>query len=379
MLPAPKSDRLSLADVLPSCLAAVAQQTNRMHLPAASRVIVVLVDGLGAASLRARSGHARTLSGAFTGGATLDSGFPTTTAAALATLATGVPPGQHGMVGYTVLDSVNDRIVNQLSGWDDGIDPATWQLEETVFERAVAAGFQAVAVGPERYRDSGFTHAVLRGAAYLTAASIEERFLAARAWLRRPGAPGILYLYIPELDVAAHAKGWESDEWTQRLETVDAGLRDLVSDLRPTDGVLLTADHGVLDVSVRSHVMIDRDPALTDGVRFVAGDPRCLQLHFEPALSESARLSLIESWRASESERAWVATREEAIEANWFGEVSAVVAPRIGDLLIAARKNIAYYDGRTASVHSRAMIGQHGSFSAAEVQVPLLRFGAFAR
>ena len=379
MLPALKRDRLSLADVLPSCLAAVGHQSNRMQLPAVSRVVVVLVDGLGAGSLRARAGHARTLAGALTGGATIDSGFPTTTAAALATLATGVSPGQHGMVGYTVLDTANDRIVNQLSGWDERIDPASWQLEETVFERAVALGYQAVAVGPERYRESGFTHAVLRGAAYLAAASVEDRFVAARDWLRRPGPPGILYLYIPELDVAAHAKGWESDEWTQRLEAVDAGVRDLVSQLRSTDGLLVTADHGVLDVSVRSHVMIDRDTDLTDGLRFVAGDPRCLQLHFEPDLSVAARETLTERWRSSESERAWVATRAEAIDANWFGEVSDIVAPRIGDLLIAARKNIAYYDGRTASAHSRAMIGQHGSFTAAEVQVPLLRFGAFAR
>jgi hypothetical protein len=379
MLPALKRDRLSLADVLPSCLAAVGHQSNRMRLPSVTRAVVVLVDGLGAASLRARVGHARTLAGALTGSATLASGFPTTTASALATLATGVLPGQHGMVGYTVLDGDNDRVVNQLSGWDDHIDPTSWQLEQTVFERAVAEGFQAVAVGPERYRESGFTQAVLRGANYIAAATIDDRFAAAQDWLRRPGGPGILYLYIPELDVAAHAKGWESGEWTERLETVDSALRELIGSLRPTDGVLLTADHGVVDVSVRSHVMIDRDASLTEGVRFVAGDPRCLQLHFEPDLDAAGREALTARWRESESDRAWVATRAEAIDANWFGTVSPVVSPRIGDLLVAARKNIAYYDGRTASAHSRAMIGQHGSFSPAEVQVPLLRFGAFAR
>jgi hypothetical protein len=44
---------------------------------------------------------------------------------------------------------------------------------------------------------------------------------------------------------------------------------------------------------------------------------------------------------------------------------------------VAARKSLAYYDGRTAGT-SRGMIGQHGSLSPAEVRVPLLRFGAFA-
>lgn len=379
MLPAPKRDRLTLADVLPSCLAALAGEDNRMCLPRVTRAVVILVDGLGATALKARAGHARTLSGALSASTTIDSGFPTTTASALATLATGTAPGRHGLVGYTVLDAAGGRVLNQLSGWDERIDPATWQSQPTVFETAVREGFRAVAVGPERYRDSGFSQAILRGAEYRAAASISARFEAARGWLREPGEAGLLYLYVPELDVAAHARGWESGEWIHWLETVDAEVRGLAASLRPNDGVLLTADHGVVDVPVRSHVRIDRSPELLDGVRFVAGDPRCLQLHFDEELDARGRDALVERWRASESDRAWVATRAEAITANWFGEVLPEVEPRIGDLLVAARKNIAYYDGRTATARSQAMIGQHGSWSPAEVQVPLLRFGAFAR
>jgi hypothetical protein len=233
-------------------------------------------------------------------------------------------------------------------------------------------------IGPERYRETGFTHAVLRGATYVAAATIADRFAAAAEWMHSPGEPGIAYLYVPELDSAAHAHGWESSEWTTRLEAVDEEVRRFQGLLRRTDGVLLTADHGVVDVPHRSQVLFDEDPALVDGVRFVAGEPRCLQLHFEPGLTAKERVSLVERWRSSEGERAWVATRDEAIEAGWFGTVAPEVAPRIGDLLIAARKNIVYYDSSPASANSRAMIGQHGSWSDAEVRVPLLRFGAFA-
>jgi hypothetical protein len=133
-----------------------------------------------------------------------------------------------------------------------------------------------------------------------------------------------------------------------------------------------------VDVPVRSHLLIDTVPGLVEGIRFVAGEPRCLQLHFEPDLSPRERDAVVELWRESESARAWVATRAEAIAAGWFGVVDDEVAPRIGDLLVAARKNVAYYDGRTASPRSLAMIGQHGSWSPAEMQVPLLRFGAHA-
>ena len=127
MLPAPKTLRPSLADVMPACLSSISGQENRLGLPRASRVVVLLVDGLGAAALKSRAGHARALMSLMSGSSVIDSGFPTTTAAALATLTTGTAPGQHGMVGYTVLDPANDRVLKQLSGWDDRIDPDAWQ------------------------------------------------------------------------------------------------------------------------------------------------------------------------------------------------------------------------------------------------------------
>ena len=114
-------------------------------------------------------------------------------------------------------------------------------------------------------------------------------------------------------------------------------------------------------------------------IRGSDGEPRCLQLHFEPDASPQVRDGLIERWRAAESERALVVTRKEAIAAGWFGpRVERQVAPRIGDILVAARKAVAYYDVRDSVTSGRLMVGQHGSSSPEEMIVPLLRFGAFS-
>ncbi|HET8896275.1 MAG TPA: alkaline phosphatase family protein, partial [Protaetiibacter sp.] len=180
MLPATNSARPSLADVLSSCLEAILGRGNTLGLPRVDRAIVLLVDGLGASSLRSRVGHARVMSRAFQKSSIATAGFPTTTAANLATLTTGAPPGIHGLVGYTVLDSAHDRIVNQLNGWDDDLDPATWQRSPTLFERAADVGIPSVVVAQERYRDSGFTRAVLRGAGYASGKTVPQRFAAAR-------------------------------------------------------------------------------------------------------------------------------------------------------------------------------------------------------
>lgn len=378
MLPAPHSHRFSLADVVPSLLGSILGETNALGLAPAAKAVVLLVDGLGASALKARSGHARTLAPMLRAGTTIGSGFPTTTAAALATLTTGVAPGEHGLVGYTALDTLNDRVVNQLNGWDDRIDPNTWQRVRTQFEVASERGVPSFVVGAARYRDSGFTHAVLRGAEYRAAATMAERCAEARRILDQHES-ALVYLYVPELDQVAHRAGWESEDWLVKLEELDAEVAAFSSTLQRGEGMVLTADHGIIDVKSHNHVLFDQDPGLVEGIRHIAGEPRCLQLHFEPDASPALRETVLNRWRESEQDRAWVTTRAEAIDTGWFGErVAPEVVPRIGDLLIAARKSIAYYDSSPESQRARGMVGQHGSITREETAVPCLRFGAFA-
>ncbi|MEA9984816.1 nucleotide pyrophosphatase/phosphodiesterase family protein [Subtercola sp. RTI3] len=377
-----------LTDVLPSCIAALGGAANRLELRPVDRAVVVLVDGLGAAALRANSGHARHLAARLTKRARIASGFPTTTAAALASLTTGVSPGTHGLVGYTAYVPSADAVKNQLTGWGPAMQPDTWQAQPTLFEQASAAGIGCSAIGAPRYTSSGFTHAVLRGAHYVAGKSIADRFAAARAVLDSAAATSskaLVYVYIPELDMAAHASGWQSDKFTAALETVDAETEAFALKLRQGEGMLLTADHGMLDIPATSHVLFDENPALVRGVAHVAGDPRCLQLHVaggsgpKEAERQAMIAELLAAWREAEGERAWVLSGDEAVEAGWFGAVLPGIRSRIGDVIVAARKNIAYYDSRTTPAAKRTMIGQHGSWSDDELYVPLLGFGAFER
>jgi predicted AlkP superfamily pyrophosphatase or phosphodiesterase len=369
MLPAAKSHRFRLADVLPNCLDALAGRRGPLGLAPVDHAIVLLVDGLGWEALGARLGHARTLAGRVGVDAPIGAGFPTTTASALASLTTGAAPGQHGLVGYSVLDPAGDRVVNQLTGWGAGVDPATWQRVPTLFQSS-APGVTSVVVAPERYRDSGFTQAVLRGAEFRGGRSIADRFALVRDELDRPG-PRLVYLYVPELDVAGHAHGVESPPWTAALEELDGALAGLVPALGPRAGLVVTADHGMVDVVPEAHRIVP--PELLAEIRHLAGEPRALQLHLEPGVDPHAHA---QRWRDREGARAWVATRAEAIEAGLFGDVHPDVAPRIGDVLVLARKPVAYY--ADAASPARGMVGQHGSLTPAETGVPLLRFGAWA-
>ena len=378
MLPALNPDSPNLTDVLSSSFHAISGEANRLSLPRVRHAVVLLVDGMGAHNLKARLGHARVLAGAFSKASVIQSGFPTTTAAAIAGLTTGKRSGQHGLVGYSALDPVNDRVLHQLSGWDALTDPAVWQRMPTIFERASEHGFTVVSVGSARYRTSGFTKAVLRGARYIAANSLADRIHAAVEVGHSSATPSLTYVYAPELDMAGHANGWQSPQWTHALESLDAALAGVVPSLASDQGLLVTADHGMIDIPRESHVLFDSQPELLEGIAHIAGEPRCLQLHFEAGLETDLRAAVLDRWRESESGRAWVASRDEAIAAGWFGEVDPEVRPRIGDIVVAARKAIAYYDSREAQAKGRNMIGQHGSWSDEELRVPLLRYGAFA-
>ncbi len=373
MLPGPADGAVSLADVLRDSLAAVTGEPTRLGLPRVDRAVVVLVDGLGAESLRARAGHARTLAGAMrTKADVIATGVPTTTAAAITTLTTGARPGEHGIVGYDVLDRASDTVRNQLRGLNE-VDELAWQPVPTAFERANAAGLGSVTIATERYRTSGFTRVALRGAEYRSGRTPADRaavlldLLADRSWR------GIVYLYVAELDMAGHQHGWQSGEWTLALETADAAIASALRGLDQRTGLLVAADHGMLDVAETGTIVIP--PALLAGVRHVAGEHRMLHLHVAPDADPGA---LAARWRDAEGERAWIVTREEAIAAGWFGPVAPAVLPRIGDVLVAPRKAVSYWTEAELLARKGPMIGQHGSWTPAEMRVPLLRFGAFA-
>ncbi|BDZ53171.1 hypothetical protein GCM10025870_02440 [Agromyces marinus] len=147
MLPVPADGASRLTGVLPSALASMTGGHGPFDLPAATSAVVVLADGLGVHNLRSRAGHARFLASRLARRDVIRTVLPSTTAAAIASFATGLMPGAHGLVGYRVPDRAHDRVVNQLSGWDDRMVPEAWQPHPTVFERAGAHAIRAVAIG----------------------------------------------------------------------------------------------------------------------------------------------------------------------------------------------------------------------------------------
>lgn len=376
MLPTGSDNGARLAAVLPTALASVrasiappaeAAELGKIGVSPARQFVVIVVDGLGWSNLRARRGHARTL--AALPGSKIRTVNPSTTGAALTSITTGELPGTHGLVGYRIRHPEHG-LVTTLNDWDGITDVRSWQHAQTVFEMAVEQGIHTTVIGRPTHEDGGLTRAILTGAEFLGGQRIEDRFALAQKVLRL-GQPSLIYLYMDELDRAGHKEGCESDAWTRRIEQLDDALHTFLAQLPEQVGVCLTADHGMVDVHPEHHILLE-DAALFEGVEEIGGEPRMRYLYLEEGADPS---EVAERLRGREQNRAWVATRDEAIARGMFGPVSADIRDRIGDVLLCARKRIAYYlpDDSPAS---RTMIGQHGSFTDEETLVPLLFAGA---
>ncbi|MGN8025896.1 alkaline phosphatase family protein [Microbacterium sp. 22242] len=372
MLPAIPPSSRSITGVAHDLLGALTG--SAAELPPVRSAVLAVVDGLGATQLRSHAGHARRLAGAMTKKDVLSSVFPSTTAAALTSLLTGADPGRHGLVGYQVRDPRSGALVNQLSGWEQaGADPAVWQTEPTVFERAIALGRPAFAVGLPEYAHSGFSAATLRGADFRSARSAADRMAMALS-LAEEHEGALVYCYLPEADKAGHKHGVASAEWVAALEDVDAAMP---AALPAGVGMLVTADHGMVDVPATRHLIIDEDSPLQQGVAAIAGEPRMLHVYLEEAARADDAAA---EWRRETEGAADVLTRDEAVRGGLFGAaVTEAAASRVGDLVVPARGLWALYDGAAEDQRAQGMIGQHGSLSPEELRVPLLRFGAFAR
>lgn len=373
-LPADPLTTRRLTGVVPQLVASLSGAAD--WFPPAESAVFVVVDGLGRGNLTARAGHARFLSSRMAKKDVARTVFPATTATALTGLLTGVEAGVHGIVGYRARIPGTNRAPNQLKGWEsDGLDPLTWQRAQPLLEREAMAGRPCFIVSKGTFRTSGFTRATQRGAEFVAVSTSEERSEAAASLAAdHPGA--LVYVYAPELDTIGHARGWESEPWLAALEDVDAGMRRLEELAAPGTGIVVTADHGMLDVPAHRQVLLGEGDALLEDVDLVAGEPRLLQLYTAAGAAERVAAR----WRASEASRSWVLTRDEAVSAGLYGpRVDPEVVPRIGDVLVAARAAVAYYDDRLSDKKPQGMIGQHGSLTDQERIVPLIGLGAFRR
>ncbi|MGJ5891781.1 alkaline phosphatase family protein [Streptomyces sp. V2] len=370
--PVPRYGTGSLADLLPTVAAGLGVPGLTAAIPSlepADRVCVFLVDGLGLEQITAHPDEAPYLSSLLRpSGGHLTAGFPATTATSLASVGTGLPPGAHGLPGYTVRDPATGALMNQLR-WHPWTPPEVWQPYPTVFQLADAAGVHTAQVSSPAFQNTPLTKIALSGGTFHGRLTGEERMDLAAAQLAA-GDRALVYTYYAELDGAGHRYGIASDTWRGQLMYVDRLVQRLAEQLPPRSALYVTADHGMVDIPFDEEHRIDFDAdwELRAGVALLGGEGRARHVYAVPG----AAGDVLTCWREVLGEQFWVASREEAIAAGWFGpHVDERVYDRLGDVIAAARDDVLIIASEREPKES-AMVGNHGSMTSAEQFVPLL-------
>jgi hypothetical protein len=374
--PLPEYGSGSLADLLPTVAAGMGVPGMTATIPelaAADRVCVLLIDGLGWEQLRAHADEApflASLLGTSRGGTgrPLTAGYPATTAVSLASVGTGLPPGLHGLPGYAVRNPATGELMNQLR-WQPYTDPHAWQPYPTVFELAQAAGVHAAQVTSPIFEHTPLTRIALSGGSFHGRLGGEERMDLAAEQLAA-GDRSLVYTYYSELDGAGHRYGVASDTWRGQLMYVDRLAQRLAEQLPPRSALYVTADHGMVDVPFDDEHRIDFDTdwELGAGVALLGGEGRARHVYAVPGAEDD----VLTVWREVLGEQFWVASRDEAIAAGWFGpRVDERVYARLGDVVAAAHDDVLVIASEREPKES-ALVGNHGSMTPAEQLVPLL-------
>ncbi|MEX0658893.1 MAG: nucleotide pyrophosphatase/phosphodiesterase family protein [Egibacteraceae bacterium] len=322
----------------------------------AERAVLLVLDGLGQHALDSHGHRLPELSAMQ--GTTLTTVAPSTTAAALTSITTGLPPARHGVVGYRM--RVSGEVLNVLgwktSGRHRGPDPAVVQPQQPF------PGHRVGVVTRAEFQESGFTAAHLREATFLgwrTPSTLVEH-------VRRQVAGGarFTYAYYDGVDKVAHEFGPASGFFRAEVIAADDLVGHLRDVLPPEVALVVTADHGQLDVGPDDVVGLD---GLDGAVAAYSGESRFRSLHARTG----ATADLLQAARAGFSDRAWVFARDELFDEGWLGSgATGAVRGRMGDVVLAAHAGVAFAD--PGETQENTLVGRHGSLTLDEMVVPLL-------
>ncbi len=324
----------------------------------ADQVVLWVLDGLGWDQMQSRLASLRGFP--LMNGAAITTIAPTTTATALTSISTGLPPGEHGIIGYRIAVEGDDNL--NVLRWTTSKGDARESIPPESVQHDVAfEGHRPPVVVRAEFRDTGFTRAHLGGCRHVPY-RMPSTLVAEILHQVHAGEP-FVYAYYDGIDKVAHEYGLGS-VYDAELIFVDRMVEYLLAELPPNVALVITSDHGQVDVGDR---VFPPHPAVLSQVRHQSGEARFRWLHAHLG----AEAALYDAAVEHHSHESWVVTREQVVDECWFGpKVLPGPLARLGDVALVAREPIAYEDPMdTGPFH---LIGRHGSLTPAEVYVPLL-------
>jgi hypothetical protein len=358
-------------------------------------VVFFLIDGFGWRFFEKFQAEAFLKASSQGGSVTkLTAQFPSTTAAHLTTIHTGMPVGEHGIFEWYFYEPTLDKVIAPLlysqAGTSQrdtlkaaGVKPAQLFPSRTFYRSLKQQGAAATIFQHREFTPSTYSEAMFKGARAIGYRTLPEALVNLAGKLSKTTPPAYFFLYFDRVDAISHEYGPESAQTTAEilifLMTMEQIFKKALMGNRKKLLFLLTADHGHVETDPQSTIYINRDPAFAGAEKFIktnrmgelivpAGSARDFFLYIKPEALEEAQAFLASRLNG----QAEVRKVTDLMEEGYFGPiVSPALQARAGDLVILpyAGETVWWYE---KDKFEQKFFGHHGGLTRQEMEIPLI-------
>jgi predicted AlkP superfamily pyrophosphatase or phosphodiesterase len=327
----------------------------------------------------------------------LTSLFPSTTAAHVTCIHTGLSPGQSGVYEWQYYEPELDAMITSLpfsfAGSSQrellqstGVDPKKLYPTRNIYPTLQQHGVASYAFQHVDYARSTYSDLIFAGAKITPYKTLSEALINIGRLAGQQNSPAYLFFYFGEIDSLSHRNGPTSAHVEAEIDifltTLDRWfLQQLKGRLKNTL-LILTADHGQVEVNPQTTIYLNLKPQFAGLQHYLktnrkgellvpAGSCRDMFLYVKEEYLEEAQ-AFVDIRLAGQAE---VYRTQTLIEQGYFGPqpVSDAFLGRVGNLVILphAHEAVWWYE---KDKFEQKFYGHHGGLSRAEMEIPFLLY-----
>lgn len=322
----------------------------------------------------------------------LTSQFPSTTAAHVTTMHTGVPVGQSGVHEWYYYEPLVDRIIAPLlfsyaagskdrDTLDKKIKPEALYPQGTFYPALNTMGVKSFNFGSREFTPSTYSKVVMQGSEIIPFKSLPETLVNVGTLLERQTQPTYIHVYLGHIDGMAHEYGPDAPQVDAEIETFLLTMDNFFSrTFRNKKRILflMTADHGMCEVNPQTTIYLNTDRNFSGIENYIrknkrghlivpAGSARDMFMYIKPGMEDEAQAFLAKRLEG----KADVVKTETLIQEGYFGpEVSQRFLDRAGNVIILPYRyeSVWWYE---RDKFEQKFYGHHGGLTPQEMETVL--------
>lgn len=323
----------------------------------------------------------------------LTSQFPSTTAAHVTTIHTGVPVGQSGIYEWYYYEPIVDRVIAPLlfsyaAGTKDRdtlslkkVKPESLYPRGALYPALNAMGVRSFNFGSREFTPSTYSKVVMQGSEIIPFKSLPETLVNVSGLLEKQNQPYYFHIYLGNIDGMAHEYGPAAPQTEAEIITFLLTMENFFDNVfggKKRILFLMTADHGMCEVDPQTTIYLNTDWKFSGIEGFIrknkrghlivpAGSARDMFMYIKPGMEDEAREFLAKRLEG----KADVVKTETLISEGYFGaEVSQRFLDRVGNVVILPYRyeSVWWYE---KDKFEQKFYGHHGGLTPQEMETVL--------